>query len=179
MPSTKAPKAQPIRSNDYTPKAGPKKPGFKGRKSGISSFNNQPTLMDAVRKDRTVGSEGRDAAAKRANLRRNFSDHQADRALAMINPSNNAIRVVAEQIIVNFRTAKPELATPLSPKPTSRTAVAIRMLQTQLPDKMLKNKNAMAKGKDIACKALSTAYVEIDKEIDDLASVPAQLVASF
>jgi len=170
MGTSKNQKAKPINSNDPIRKAGPKKPGFKPRKTGVASNREQPLLFDAISQDRIIYAAQRRVAtteqlnkSKVIEMRRNFSTHQADRAMMIIEASNNAVRVVAEQIIINFRTAQSDRS-----RNISRTAAAVLMLDSQLDAKMLKNKNAMSSGKAAAHKALTTAYLELEAEIAQL-----------
>ena len=96
--------------------------------------------------------------------RRQLLAGHADAAEAALVASNNAVRVVATQIIHNFATAKADDVNRLS-----RTGVAIRMLDTQLNSRMLANRNAMNGGKHAAKKALVETYDAIQlklKEID-------------
>ena len=165
MASTKHQKAQPVRSNEYMPKAGPKKPGFKQRKPSGVRNPNEPTLFDGIHKDRAVKTANRRSNARLHDLTKNFAAHQAALAKKNMIASNNAIRAVATQIIDNFVVAQADSA-----KGLSRTSVALSKLDDQLEPALLKNKNAMLGGKNAACTALTAAFKDVQDEINELRS---------
>ena len=164
MASNKNHQAKPVRSSSYLPKAGPKALGSKPK---LKSFANKDsdTLFDGIKHDR---NGNRDRTKKRANMVKHFDANMVSVALTKVVASNNAIRTVAEQIIINFGTAKADRTSPDPAEHISRTKVAINMLTDTLASSLLHNKNAMSAGKHAAYQALNEAHELLQAEIKRL-----------
>jgi RecA/RadA recombinase len=129
-------------------------------------------IFSGISEDRVESmAAARREALEQTQKRRSVVASQPDRAETMLVASNNAIRVVALQIIKNFRVAKANPAEKIS-----RTKVAILMLDSQLTPQQLKNKNVMAGGKAAANKALIAAYQQIEAELNSVSSETHKLV---
>lgn len=128
-------------------------------------------IFSGIREDRVESMAARRDVLEHARKRRNLIASQPDRAELMLVASNNAIRVVALQIISNFRVAKANPAEKIS-----RTKAAILMLDSQLTPQQLKNKNAMTGGKEAAHNALIAAYQQIEAELNPVSSETHELV---
>ena len=158
MASKKDQKSKPVRTNDYTPKAGHKKPGTKRRRPGAAVNRNELPLMERVRMDQVAEYVENKLATSSRPL--NISAQQVELAMQILEAGNNAIRVVATQIIENFLVAKA-----IPSENISRTQAAILMLDDQLTKHQLGNKNAMAGGKQAARTALIAAYHQVQASL--------------